>query len=169
MKKRGGFTLMEMLVSVTLLSGVMIGMTTIITAIGARFAADIQIQHADRGAARIMGEFTVAMKQAISVKIYADRTTWQAAPNSTAASGNFVLINTAAGREYGFELAGGSVNIINNPSGVSDVLTCCISSSVTAAGTFIFQQNGVPSMAWIVSLPTERMQFQTAAQPLYMQ
>lgn len=167
-EKREGFSLIEALLSCALVVGIALPTSTVLIQLAGYHATDLAAQRTASNATRVISEFSAAMKSATSFAIYPDEATWVTAPNNATASGNFIVITTSTGRQLAVTLAGGIVAIINDPAGEHEALQCC-SQAAAGGNGFVYQQDGVPALAWTVSLPKEQMQFQTCAYPVYMQ
>jgi len=166
---QSGYSLIELVICVGLLTAVFSAVVSVINVFAGRYASDLLTDRTEKAAARIETEYGAAMKSAMSFAIYPDQATWLVNPGNSIVSGNFVLITQTSGRQIAFEEANGNINIINDPANAHEVLQCLSSATLTGSNAFAFQNNGVPTLAWQVALPAEKLTFNACAQPLYMQ
>ena len=165
--KPNGFTLMELIIVMAILSGIALLSASTMLGFTHRFTSDLLLDRTERSANRLMAEFSSPMKSARTYAIYPDAVTWQASVPGT--DGNFILITGTDGTQTGFAFAGSEVQIIRQPAGTRQILTLHRSAGIKAGGAFAFMDSGLPTLAWQVNLPSEQLHFRTSAQPLYMQ
>jgi len=164
---RAGLTLLEMVIVMGILSGVMILGASTLMGVVQRFTADIQLDRTEKAANRVMTEFATATKAATGFAIYDNAATWKISPIGT--QGNFVLVTQADGSQIGFAYVSGEVQIIHEPATLNQVLVCNRSAVPPAGGSFASMEDGIPTLAWAVHLPAEKIEFRVSAQPLHMQ
>lgn len=163
---RSGLTLLEMVIAMGILSGVMVLGASTMMGFAQRFVADMQLDRTEKAANRLMAEFAAATKAAVRFAIYEDATTWTASPAGT--RGNFILVTKGDGSQLGFAYASGEIQIIHEPGSLNQPLVCHRFASLPA-GSFAYMEDGIPTLAWAVNLPAEKVEFRVSAQPLHMQ
>ncbi len=160
---RKGTSLLELLVVAAMISGLLLTTATVMTGFVYRTATDLQLERTERSANRVMAEFSASISSAVSYAIYPQFANWQTSSPST--QGNFILVTQPNGTQTGFAFDSGEIQIIQLSTGTR--LICHRQASTEFS--FASMTDGIPTLAWSISLPTEQVSFRCNAQPLYMQ
>lgn len=160
----GGFSQIEVLLSIILFSTAIVATMELYAAMTARITLISQIQRDARGPQYVVSTFASALNRAIRCELYPDRATFEQYPALGGIAGNFAVLWLDDGRSLAFELTKSELRILEDPN-LMAAKERVFATGVESPQGLCTAQNGMIAIQFFAQIGTTQNRFQFCARP----